>query len=80
MVPELVPFGQEQPGVRAGSTAIVHVNVEALHEDKAEIYFSANHVILTAGFQGDTPPCYLVRITRARNGRVLWPMEEAPVA
>eukprot|EP00969_Alexandrium_andersonii_P085014 3749592-Alexandrium_andersonii.AAC.1 len=24
MVPELLPFGREQPGVRAGSTAIVH--------------------------------------------------------
>eukprot|EP00969_Alexandrium_andersonii_P293112 12954662-Alexandrium_andersonii.AAC.1 len=80
MVPELLPFGREQPGVRAGSAAIVHVNLAALHEDRAEISFSANRVILTAGFQGDIPPAYLDKITRAEDGRVLWPMDEAPVA
>eukprot|EP00969_Alexandrium_andersonii_P054135 2383091-Alexandrium_andersonii.AAC.1 len=80
MVSQLVPYGQQQPGVRAGSTAIVHVNVAGLQADGAEIYFSANQVILTAGFQGSIPPCYLIRITRARDGEVLYPPREAPVS
>eukprot|EP00969_Alexandrium_andersonii_P110802 4890435-Alexandrium_andersonii.AAC.1 len=80
MVPELLPDGREQPGVRARSTAIVHVNLTALHEDGAEIYFSANRMILSAGLQGQIPPAYIDRITRVEDGRVLWPLPEAPVA
>eukprot|EP00969_Alexandrium_andersonii_P091940 4058392-Alexandrium_andersonii.AAC.1 len=68
MVPELRADGREQPGARAGSGAIVHVDLERLHRDNATIYLSANRVILTAGLSGCIPPQYLRRIERVSDG------------
>eukprot|EP00969_Alexandrium_andersonii_P120325 5319356-Alexandrium_andersonii.AAC.1 len=79
MVPQLRTDGREQPGVRAGSGAIVHVDLERLYRDNATIYFSVNNVILTAGLSGKIPPQYLRRIERVSDGREMWPLGRAPM-
>ena len=71
LVPSLRTDGGEQPGVRAGSDAIVHVDLARLHKHQAIIYTSVNGVILTAGFAGNVPPQYISKTESVPDGRVL---------
>eukprot|EP00969_Alexandrium_andersonii_P118102 5223792-Alexandrium_andersonii.AAC.1 len=79
MAAQLDPDGREQPGLRQGSTAAVAVDLDKLHQDGVFIYVSVNNVIPTAGVAGCIPPQYLRRIIKIADGRVLWPLETAPL-
>ena len=45
-----------------------------LHQAGAAIRRSVNGALLTAGFAGNIPPQYVIRVERVRDREVLWPV------